>query len=71
LFIPSCHLQDEENIPVKTITATAGGNLSISCPGVNEHSLIDSLKWVDVKTQKVIAKYINNGMPMVHNDRVS
>lgn len=58
---------DEENIPMKTIVAVAGRNLTLPCPGVNEQSLIDTLTW---KTTQTIAKFIN-GMPMVHNQRVS
>lgn len=58
---------DEENIPVKTIVAVAGQNLTLPCPGVNEHSLIDTLTW---KTTQTIAKYVN-GMPMMQNQRVS
>lgn len=60
-------LTDEENIPMKTIVAVAGRNLTLPCPGVNEHSLIDTLTW---KTTQTIAKYIN-GMPMMQNQRVS
>ena len=60
-------LLDEENIPVKTIVAVAGRNLTLPCPGVNEQSLIDTLTW---KTTQTIAKYIN-GMPMVQSGRVS
>lgn len=63
---------DEQNIPMKTTTAIAGRNLSISCPGVNEHSLIDTLTW-KTSTHKIIAKYINNNeqKPIVQNERVS
>lgn len=76
-FLP-CHPRcfgtetDEQNIPMKTTTAIAGRNLSISCPGVNEHSLIDTLTW-KTSTHKIIAKYINNNeqKPMVQNERVS
>lgn len=76
-FLP-CHRRcfgtetDEQNIPMKTTTAIAGRNLSISCPGVNEHSLIDTLTW-KTSTHKIIAKYINNNeqKPMVQNERVS
>ena len=58
---------DEENIPVKTIVALAGRNLTLPCPGVNEHSLIDTLTW---KTTQTITKYVI-GMPMMQNQRVS
>ena len=58
---------DEQNIPMKTIVAVAGKNLTLPCPGVNEQSLIDTLTW---KTSQTIAKYVN-GMPMMLNQRVS
>lgn len=58
---------DEQNIPVKIIVAVAGKNLTLPCPGVNEHSLIDTLTWKNTQT---IAKYVN-GMPMVQHQRVS
>lgn len=58
---------DEQNIPVKVIVAVAGKNLTLPCPGVNEHSLIDTLTWKNTQT---IAKYVN-GMPMVQHQRVS
>jgi receptor-type tyrosine-protein phosphatase gamma len=59
---------DEENIPVKFIVVTAGNNLTLACPGVNEHSLIDTLSWK--RSQQTIVKFVN-GMPMVQNQRVS
>ncbi|CRK87865.1 CLUMA_CG001652, isoform A [Clunio marinus] len=67
LFIEAARIFDEENIPVKTIVAVAGKNLTLPCPGVNEQSLIDTLTW---KTTVTIAKFIN-GMPMVHSQRIS
>lgn len=47
---------------------TAGKNLTLACPGVNEHSLIDTLSWK--RSQQTIVKFVN-GMPMVQNQRVS
>jgi hypothetical protein len=59
---------DEENIPMKLISVTAGFNLTLTCPGVNEHSLIDTLVWK--KSQQTLLKFVN-GLPMVNNQRVS
>uniref|UniRef100_A0A182XEH9 Putative receptor-type tyrosine-protein phosphatase mosPTP-1 n=2 Tax=gambiae species complex TaxID=44542 RepID=A0A182XEH9_ANOQN len=56
-----------ENIPVVKYVAVAGRNVTISCPGVNEHSLIDTLIW---KTTQTVAEYVN-GSPLVNNPRIT
>jgi receptor-type tyrosine-protein phosphatase gamma len=53
---------------MKQISVTAGYNLTLTCPGVNEHSLIDTLVWK--KSQQTLLKFVN-GLPMVQNQRVS
>ncbi|XP_040154808.1 protein sidekick-2-like [Anopheles arabiensis] len=58
---------DIENIPVVKYVAVAGRNVTISCPGVNEHSLIDTLIW---KTTQTVAEYVN-GSPLVNNPRIT
>jgi hypothetical protein len=58
---------DEENIPMKTIVAVAGRDLSLPCSGVNEQSLVDTLTW---KTPQMTIKYFD-GMPLMLNRRVS
>lgn len=60
-------LSDAENIPIKKIVAVAGRNLTLSCPGVNEQSLINTLTW---KTSQTIAKFVN-GVPLKRDQRVS
>jgi receptor-type tyrosine-protein phosphatase gamma len=58
---------DEENIPMKTIVAVAGRELTLPCPGVNEQSLVDTLTW---KSSQMTIKHFD-GMPLMLKRRVS
>lgn len=58
---------DVTNIPVQRFVAVAGRNLTLPCPGVYEHSLVNALTW---KTTNTVAQYAN-GIPLVYNTRVN
>ncbi|XP_065074555.1 tyrosine-protein phosphatase 99A isoform X1 [Ochlerotatus camptorhynchus] len=58
---------DIENIPVVKYVAVAGKNITLSCPGVTEHSLVDSLVW---RTTQTIAELVN-GEPMTTSLRIT
>ncbi|EDS43771.1 conserved hypothetical protein [Culex quinquefasciatus] len=58
---------DIESIPMVRYTAVAGRNVTLNCPGVNEHSLVDALVW---KTSQTVAEFVN-GLPIVRNPRVT
>lgn len=60
-------IADIESIPLVKYIAVAGRNVTLSCPGVNEHSLVDSLTW---KTSITVAEFVN-GLPLASNNRVS
>lgn len=58
---------DIESIPLVKYIAVAGRNVTLSCPGVNEHSLVDSLTW---KTSITVAEFVN-GLPLASNNRIT
>lgn len=57
---------DIESIPMVKYIAVAGRNVTLSCPGVNEHSLVDTLTW---KTSQTVAEFVS-GLPQSSNNRV-
>lgn len=40
-----CLFADTSTVPVQKLTADAGSNVTLGCPGVNEHSLVQALEW--------------------------
>ncbi|XP_065074561.1 protein sidekick-1-like [Ochlerotatus camptorhynchus] len=58
---------DIESIPMVRYIAVAGRNVTLSCPGVNEHSLVDTLTW---KSSQTVAEFVS-GLPQSSNNRIT
>ncbi|XP_058457054.1 tyrosine-protein phosphatase 99A [Malaya genurostris] len=58
--VDATRMFDIENIPTVKQVAVAGTNVTLACPGVSEHSLVDRLVW---RTTRIVAEY-TNGQPL-------
>lgn len=60
-------------LPIHRVVIKAGENKSLSCPGVNEHSLVHALEWLSVanNNQKVVEYMKDSTTVWVNQHRVS
>ncbi|KAK9695204.1 hypothetical protein QE152_g33020 [Popillia japonica] len=63
---------DVTGLPVHSIVIKAGENKSISCPGVNEHSLILELEWLSLTNHLSLVEFMSDSTTVwVNQHRIS
>ncbi|XP_065165511.1 tyrosine-protein phosphatase 99A isoform X2 [Atheta coriaria] len=73
LFAVQVYTFDFTALPIHRVVIKAGENKSLSCPGVNEHSLVHALEWLSVanNNQKVVEYMKDSTTVWVNQHRIS
>ncbi|GJQ68134.1 hypothetical protein Trydic_g10717 [Trypoxylus dichotomus] len=65
-------IYDVTGLPVHSIVIKAGEDKSISCPGVNEHSLVLELEWLSLTGHLSLVEYMSDSTTVwVNQNRIS
>lgn len=70
LILIQFYVSDVTVIPLQSVNAEAGGNVSLSCPGVTEQSLVLTLEW-RVNEARILEYSSSSTTVWKHENRVS